>query len=96
MIGLTTLLKIVCDKLYELTSNEVVEERPYADTRPSESLYAITSTQPGENTYAAGESQPERAQDDARQSQEGQPAEQFDCEDPRTCPTCNPRTTTAD
>lgn len=96
MTGLSTPFTVVFDKLYELTSNETVEECPYAETRASEGLYAITNTQHGENTYAAGEFQRENAQVDAPERQETPSFEQFDCEDPRTCPTCRPRTMTAD
>jgi hypothetical protein len=96
MTGLSTYLTMVFDRLYEVTSNETVEERPYADTRSRESLYAITDTQSRESTYAAGEFQIERAQGDTAESRTVESAESFDCEDPRTCPTCSPDATSAD
>jgi len=63
-------LKIACNKMYEITSNETVEELPYADTRASESLYAITNTQPGENTYAASKFQRDKVKSSAPENQE--------------------------
>lgn len=96
MTGLSTYLTMVFDKLYEVTSNETVEERPYANTRSRDGLYAITNTQSGDSTYAAGEFQLERAQGDTAQSRTVESAESFDCEDLRTCPTCSPDATSTD
>lgn len=96
MTGLSSYLTMVFDKLYEVTSNETAEKRPYANTRSREGLYAITNTQSAESTYAAGEFELEGSQTETAQGQTVESAESFDCEDPRTCPTCTPNTTTAD
>lgn len=96
MIGLLATLETVFDKLYQYTSNEIVEDRPYAASRSREGLYAITNTQSGESTFAADEFEHEQINADAPQRQGGQSTESFDCEDPSTCPTCTPRTVSTD
>lgn len=85
-MALTNYLRSAFDALYERTSNETTEQSPYANTRPRDGVYAITSTQSDESHYGAGEFE-------ARRSDTGASTEadaSFDCENPETCPTCDP------
>ena len=87
MIKLAEYMKKSFDFLYAHTSNETDQHGIYADTRAKGGHFSITSTQSGAGTYAAY---------DAENTREGpgsglpREVETYDCEDPRTCPTCRP------
>lgn len=68
-------------ELFDATSGETTRHGVYVATRPREGVYSITSTQSAESTYAADETRP---------ADEGVGTASFDCENPRTCRTCNP------
>lgn len=78
------------DALYEATSDETVEDSPYAgtyaNTRSRDGVYAITNTQSAESTYGVGKQTDSATVETDRVSE----VETFECEDPRTCPTCEP------
>ena len=90
MTELTEYLKKPFDFLYAHTSNETDQRRTYADTRAKDGHFSVTSTQSGASTYAVY---------DAENTREGPgsglpwEAETYDCENPRTCPTCRPMAT---
>ena len=84
------------DLLEELAADGSPPRSVYSTVRTrDEGVYTQTNTQPGTGLHApdddsewkkpAAETDQETAQDDA-----------FDCPDPVTCDTCNPRTTTGD
>lgn len=89
MTGLVDYLRKPFEMLYARTSNETDQHGIYAHTRPEDGLYSITSTQSGASTYAA-----HGAEHDGRMPGTVLPREMdaFDCEDPRTCPDCQPIT----
>ena len=89
MTELAEYLKKPFDFLYAHTSNETDQERTYTDTRATDGHFSVTSTQSGVSTYAAYEAE------NAKMAKSRLPreAETYDCENPKTCPTCRPMTT---
>lgn len=87
MTGLIDYLGKPFEMLYEHTSDEVDQHGVYADTRTEGGVYSITSTQSGLSTYAAYESENDGPMPGTVQPQE---LDTFDCEDPLTCPDCQP------
>ena len=88
MIRLTKYLRKPFDFLYAHTSDETDTRGVYSGTRPKGGHFSIESTQSGVSTYAAYEAE-------GRQEMPGsvlpEDLETYDCEDPRTCPDCQPR-----
>lgn len=87
MTGLINYLRKPFDLLYAYTSDETDQYGIYADTRSKDSLYSITSTQSDGSTYAAYQSERDERTFGTVQPRE---LDAFDCEDPRTCPDCQP------
>lgn len=90
MTGLIDYLRKPFDVLYAHTSDETDQHGIYADTRSTGGHFSITSTQSGVSTYAVYEAENAREMPGSVLPQE---IEMHDCEDPRTCPTCQPLTT---
>ena len=86
VIELAEYLKKPFDFLYAHTSNETDQQHTYADTRAKGGHFSVTSTQSSVSTYAACEAESARKVP-GRLPRE---TETYDCEDPRTCPTCRP------
>jgi hypothetical protein len=87
MANLIDYIRKPFDLLYAYTSDETDGHGIYADTRSTDGHFSITSTQSGMSTYAAYE-------EDDREEMPGsvvpKDLETDDCEDPRTCPDCEP------
>lgn len=75
------------DQLYAHASNETDEHGIYADTRSVEGHFSIRSTQSGVSTYRAYEENKNGSMPGTVQPEE---LDAFDCEDPLTCPDCEP------
>lgn len=87
MTGLIDYIQKPLDVLYARTSDETDTHGVYADTRSQGGVYSITSTQSDVSTYAATKTE---NNEDVSKSMPHQNAERADCEDPRTCPNCQP------
>ena len=85
-------IKALFDTLDELTADETVRGGVYAGTRSHDGLYSIADTQSAESTYAAREAIADGSVAAAGPDVERDPV---DCVDPRTCPSCEPRSTPA-
>lgn len=87
MSGLVDYLTKPFELLYAHTSDETTSRSVYADTRSEGGVYSVTSTQSGASTYGAYESDRDEVIPGTVQPRE---VDAFDCEDPRTCPDCEP------
>ncbi|ELY50294.1 hypothetical protein [Natronorubrum bangense] len=95
MTGLSEYVRALFDTLSNRTSEDPVQHGIYADTRSRDGLYSITNTQPGTSTYAAGQRPMDHEHATTAPPEDEGPAT-LDCEDPQTCPTCSPLTSSAD
>lgn len=86
-MGLIDYIRKPFDVLHARTSDETARRGVYADTRSEDGLYSIASTQSGVSTYAASEAENHREMPGSVLPQD---AETYDCEDPLTCPDCQP------
>lgn len=87
MTGLQTHLRKPFDLLYAYTSDEADTHGVYANTRSEEGHFSVWSTQSGVSTYSAYEENRAGRMPGTVQPQK---MDAFDCEDPRTCPDCEP------